>query len=236
MGALHAPTLGREQELARIEDAFARTSRSGTAERWLIVAPPGVGKSRLLRELAARLQRQPAPPVVWRTRTRPDAVAPFESISVLMCAALDATDDAAARQSLLTTLDASDVPEMRAELVVDACLNVAFPRVTVPANDARPAEERDALFATWLEGMDGMAAGRPQVWLVEDVHWAGGDVLAFLDRAAAQPPTGGGRLIVATARPSLARSEPFLVGQIHPTRASTCCRCQRWRRSTRTSW
>jgi D-alanyl-D-alanine dipeptidase len=73
-----------------------------------------------------------------------------------------------------------------------------------------PQEEREALFGAWLEGIDALAAGRTQVWLVEDVHWAGGDVLAFLDRAVARGAAGppGGRLIVATTRPSLLEANP----------------------------
>ena len=51
MGALRAPTLGREAELAALLAAWQR-SAGGAVERWLIAAPPGVGKSRLMRQLA----------------------------------------------------------------------------------------------------------------------------------------------------------------------------------------
>src|SRR3954447_26762971 len=53
MGALRAPTVGRGQELTDLHAAVDR-ARSGALELRLIVAPPGVGKSRLLRDLAAR--------------------------------------------------------------------------------------------------------------------------------------------------------------------------------------
>ena len=42
-----------------------------------------------------------------------------------------------------------------------------------------PERERDALFAAWLEGWTPSLRGAAQVWLIEDVHWAGGDVLAL---------------------------------------------------------
>ena len=70
-----------------------------------------------------------------------------------------------------------------------------------------PTDDRDALFTAWVEGLDALADGQTQMWLVEDVHWAGGDVLAFLDLATARAAPGS-RLIVATARPSLLETNP----------------------------
>ena len=101
---------------------------------------------------------------------------------------------------------------MRAGVVVDACLSVVWPPA-VAVTDAKPTEDRDALFAAWLEGLDALAGAATQVWLVEDVHWAGGDVLAFLEFAATQPRSTQegrrtGRLIIATARPSLLETSP----------------------------
>ena len=43
MGALRAPTLGRETELEALQEAEARAA-SGALEQWLIVAPPGRGQ------------------------------------------------------------------------------------------------------------------------------------------------------------------------------------------------
>jgi len=63
---------------------------------------------------------------------------------------------------------------------------------------------RAARFEAWIEAIDALTAGRPSVWIVEDLHWAGGDVLAFLARAGQPPEAGQRRLILASARPSLA--------------------------------
>jgi class 3 adenylate cyclase len=51
LGRLQASTIGRKQELRRLGAALARAFR-GQPERWLILAPPGVGKSRLVEEFA----------------------------------------------------------------------------------------------------------------------------------------------------------------------------------------
>ena len=55
--------------------------------------------------------------------------------------------------------------------------------------------------------MDALASGHPAAWLVEDVHWAGGDLLAFLDLAG-QAASRGGRLVLSTSRPSLLERSP----------------------------
>jgi class 3 adenylate cyclase len=206
MGALRAPTLGRERELAALEEAIDRVA-GGSVERWLIVAPPGVGKSRLLRELAERAAQLPVAPVVWRARARPDSVSPFDPVAGLLLDALGA-DRESAKSILAGRLAAAGVGEARARVVTDACLALAWP--VAGAGDAKPSEDRDALFRAWLEGMDALAADGTVMWLVEDVHWAGGDVLAFLDLAGSERRSekGAGRLIVATARPSLLDAQP----------------------------
>ena len=201
MGALRAPTLGREQEVELLSQALERAA-AGAVERWLVVAPPGVGKTRLLREIAARVPGQASAPVLWRTRTRPDAVSPFEAIAILVRDALAGSAESDAQTRLSDALLKAGAGAMRAEVVQSACLSVAWPGAA-PTGDARPADDRDALFTAWLEGLDALADGRPQVWLIEDVHWAGGDVLTFLDRATDADAKAHGRLILSTTRPSL---------------------------------
>src|SRR5260370_793438 len=68
LGRLRAPTLGREDELRRLGALV------GTTARVTIVAPPGVGKTRLLDELAAAADGA----AVLRARLRPDVLSPFE--------------------------------------------------------------------------------------------------------------------------------------------------------------
>ena len=46
------PLIGRERELAQLHGALARVQRAGRAELVTLVGEPGIGKSRLVRELA----------------------------------------------------------------------------------------------------------------------------------------------------------------------------------------
>ena len=188
LGALQAPMLGRDAELGRLHDAVEAVSTDRVAGRIVIVAPPGVGKSRLLIELGATTSA-----TVRRARVRPQATAPYETVAQLFAGA-----DVAA---LGTALAAAGVPDARAAVVREEVSRLLEPSSDAAAGGGDLAAERDARFDAWVSALDALSAG-PSVWLIEDVHWAGGDLLAFLDHAG-RAPTGHGRLVVATARPSL---------------------------------
>ena len=180
LGGLRAPTIGRERELARLLAGLGASARAT-----VVVAPPGVGKTRLLVEVAAACDAAGA--VVFRAQLRPDLLSPFAPVGQLVRSV--GLPDAA-------RLRAGGLSEARAEVVREALSSVVAPVAAAPAAGA---EERDRLFAAWLDGLDALAGGRPAAWLVEDLHWASPDLLAFLDHATA----GGKRLLVATARPAL---------------------------------
>jgi class 3 adenylate cyclase len=193
LGALRAPMLGRDEELARLHQALADVAGAKTASRHLIVAPPGVGKSRLLAEFAAGAGTQ-----VLRARVRPQATAPYETVAQLLAAADPA--------SLQDALAGAGIPESRAAVIGQEVARLLEPDTAAGASAGDLAAERDARFDAWTTALDALAAG-PQVWLVEDVHWAGGDLLAFLDHAG-RATSRHGRLVVATARPSLLETAP----------------------------
>ncbi|MGH2590911.1 MAG: ATP-binding protein, partial [Actinomycetota bacterium] len=193
--------LGRDAELDllfRTLDAVA----PGTARRTTIVAPPGVGKTRLTSEFGARAALRGAS--VRRARLRPDVLAPYGAVAELLLAALaDAFGEAAreaseARGLLRDALADSGVARARADVIATEALALVSP---ASSDGADNAERRDALFASWRKALESLGVG-PEVWIVEDVHWSGGDLLAFLAGSGAGE-TVRGRLVVATARPSL---------------------------------
>jgi len=158
LGALRAPTLGRGNELKRLGALVGSTGRV------TIVAPPGVGKTRLLDELAAAA----AGVAVLRARLRPDVLSPFEPVAQLV-------GGTRASSELVALSRAAGATEARAAVVAELL-------GAVGSAESHPAAEREQLFAAWLEGLDAIAGDRAAVWLVEDVHWASPDLLAFLER------------------------------------------------------
>ena len=206
MGALRAPLLGRGTELAELLAAF-RGVAPGSGARLVLVAPPGVGKTRLVDELAERVTGE-----VLRARLRPDVLGPYDAVGQLGLAALGARLGSgfgidAAAEAVRERLVTSGATSARAAAVVDDFTAVVWPRTGETATRERDlAEGREARFSAWIEALDALADRRP-LWLVEDAHWAGPDLLAFLD-AATNLPSAHGRLVLATARPSLLESAP----------------------------
>lgn len=217
MGELRAPLLGRDGELLALAEAAARIAGGG-AERWVVVAPPGVGKSRLLEEFAQRSSSERARPGVrvWRARLRPDVLAPYEPVAQLFASALseEGWDMSAAdstrrlNEVMSSRLEEAGATPARAEVVAGEVRGVLSPEADA-GEDAGTigAGEREQRFGAWLEALDALAGDRPAAWVVEDVHWSGGDLLAFLALAGAEDSRAG-RLVVATARPSILERAP----------------------------
>ena len=196
LGALKAPMLGRDAELERLNDAVDAIAANRRADRIVIVAPPGVGKSRLLAELGAATMA-----TVLRARVRPQATAPYETVAQLFAAA----DTSGLAQALAS----AGVPDARASVIRQEVARLVEPMSDAGGGGGDLAAERDARFDAWVSALDVLSPGA-SVWLIEDVHWAGGDLLAFLDHAG-RAPSRHGRLVVATARPSLLETAPGLV-------------------------
>ncbi len=187
LGALRGPMLGRARELGQLLESIARISRDRGVDRCLIVAPPGVGKSRLLLEFASATTA-----IVLRARVRPQGTAPYETVAQLFTAAGGDLADA---------LESADIPAARREVILREVQRLfAAPAGAVRAGSDLAAE-RDARFDAWIAAFEALADG-PVAWLVEDVHWAGGDLLAFLQHAGTAPSRAG-RLVVTSTRPGL---------------------------------
>ncbi len=205
MGSLRAPTIGRTAELAILQSRLARGRRLSRGERVVVVAPPGVGKTRLVDEFARELAASKSASTVLRIRLRPELAGGFEPISTLVATALtgagvDLSERDTARRTVRKRLQAAGQQADRADVVADALVELALPGSGSP-EERGDGIDRSILFGAWLDGLDRLAAGRTPVWLVEDLHWASPDVVAFVDTALHRPAPSG-RLMVATARPS----------------------------------
>jgi class 3 adenylate cyclase/tetratricopeptide (TPR) repeat protein len=204
MGALRAPLLGREAEMRVIGAALART-QAGGSEALFVIAPPGVGKSRLTSEIAQRAQSERGQSItVLRVRLGPDSGSPATMVRQLFLAGLGTDVPDTDRARTIVQLLGEKVPGARgAELGAEvARLLAESDAAAEPVLAAGLGDEREVRFRQWTESLEALAAGRPHLWLIEDLHWADGDVLAFIEQVADRPAAGG-RFLLATARPTL---------------------------------
>jgi len=187
---LGAPVLGRSAEIALVLEHLARASRTGS-EGVLVVAPPGVGKTRLAAEVAAAVPGHPT----WTARLTEVPGAGYQAVAALLADALGDADAQRAVERLVTArLAAGDDAATAGRHAGHA--------VALLAGEPLHADPSE-LFTSWVAVLDALpedAAAAP-VWFVEDLHLASPDLLAFLQEAL-NTPRPGGRLMVLTSRPA----------------------------------
>ncbi|HEY6706170.1 MAG TPA: AAA family ATPase, partial [Actinomycetota bacterium] len=209
------PLVARDRELETLAAAAARTGDGAGPELVTIVGDAGIGKSRLLAELADRLAGPGSPPprAAWRQgRALPYGDGPtFGALA----------EAVKAEAGILE----SDGAELAGRRLVAAAAAVAEPVTAawvaghlgrlVGVGGGRPgsagpttAADREEEFAAWRRFLHGLAATRPLVLALEDLHRADDALLDFVESLV---DADGGRaavLVLATARPELLERRP----------------------------
>jgi DNA-binding NarL/FixJ family response regulator len=175
--------IGRSDEV----EAVAATLQSLDARSggFLVISgEPGIGKSRMLEELAAEAQRRGHLVLAGRA-------AEFER-EVPFAAWVDAMD------AELATLDRGRLARMGVSRLDE--LGAIFPSLDGDGSDGLQ-EDRFRAHRAVRELLDGLAATRPVVVVLDDLQWADAASLELLAALARRPPAG--RVLVAVAhRPS----------------------------------
>src|SRR3954453_20399570 len=202
------PFVGRDHELVTLTRAFDRARSTPTLEVVTIVADPGMGKSRLVRELRRHVAAL-SEPAVWRIgRCLPygDGIG-FWAL----------TEIVAAHAGILET---DDQPTL--DLKPEAVLTEADPSLRRWMKDrlaplvgldttAEPPQQGEA-FTAWSRFLESIAQEVPLVVVVEDLHWADDDFVSFLGHLVAHT-AGLPILLVVTARPELEERHPSWLGR-----------------------
>ncbi len=216
--ALAGPFVGREVELGILKGLFEKASVGGQPQFVLVTGEAGIGKSRLVFELARHLDEQPEQLITWRQgRTLPHGdSATFWSLSEIVrqqAGVLENDDPRAVERKLRAA-----VPD-----VDDAAwiLERVRPLLGLEASSAPQAEN----FAAWRRFLETMVARGPAVVVFDDMHWAQPGVLAFLEdlaRHLSDVPV----LLIVVARPELrdehpdvAAESPWVDIELHPLSA-----------------
>jgi class 3 adenylate cyclase/tetratricopeptide (TPR) repeat protein len=197
---LDSPLVGRERELASLEDAFARVAETGTCKLVTVMAPAGVGKSRLIGELLLRVGSRAT---VLQGRCLPygDGITFWPIVSILMDALgmTERDSEAEARRKLSELLAQTADTQADDDLVCDA-----LPPLLGFGTDEVGIRETYWAVRRLLERL---AARRPIVAVFDDIHWGEPtflDLLEYLTDWIGGAPV----LLVCQARPELLDVRP----------------------------
>jgi predicted ATPase len=184
--------VGRESELDLLRAAYRRTAAQSEPHLVTIVGEPGVGKSRLVRELWAALRDEEPAPVARTGR----CLAYGSGITYWPLG------EVVREHYGLREGDSHDAVSER--LGSREILGLALGLDVAP--DLHPLDARERLHAAAVELVEELGAECPSVLLVEDIHWAEADMLDLLERLAAD--VRGPVMLLATARPEIVDLRP----------------------------
>jgi class 3 adenylate cyclase len=192
VGGLRTVFVGRDAELERLRDAYGRSVAERRPQLLAITGDAGVGKTRLVRELWAWLAQQKPQPLqrTGRCLSYGHGIA-YWALAEVLREHFDLREDDGAEVALERL---GRFPYLGLTLGLDV------------AEGLHPLAARERLHDSWAEFLQQLAAKRPTVVLIEDVHWAEDDLLDLLDSLVAQ--VEGPLLVLATARPELLERRP----------------------------
>jgi class 3 adenylate cyclase/tetratricopeptide (TPR) repeat protein len=196
------PLVGRDRELDLLRSILGRVREEQSAQLVTLVGVPGIGKSRLVRELSGVVDREPEL-VTWRQgRCLPygESVTFWALGEIVKAeAGILETDTAADAGGKLRSALSRLVPEASEARWLEGELSAL---VGATSGDGRHAPAEEAATAAWRRFLEALAEFRPAVLVFEDLHWADDGLLDFLDDVV-DWLRGVPLLIVGTARPEL---------------------------------
>ncbi|MCU1457830.1 MAG: hypothetical protein JWL73_1922, partial [Actinomycetia bacterium] len=209
-----APLLGRDAELAALENVVAMAARRGRAQLLLLSGEAGVGKSRLASELGLRAARD------FGAEVLTGQCVPYGDANVFVAVA-EALRRACADPETETETDTNgepvafdlrlaltnrvtkalelpaDAPE--SERMVEGLLHL-MDGVTRPGVD--PTRARDDALRSTIAFFEALSARAPLVLILSDLHWSSDEALDLCNRMLARLHDRP-FVLVATTRPGL---------------------------------
>jgi class 3 adenylate cyclase/tetratricopeptide (TPR) repeat protein len=195
---LEAPLTGREEEMAVLREAARRIRHASKAGLFTILGVPGVGKSRLIRELSRGLVADGWRVLRGRCLPYGEGITywPVAEIVRVMAGITPETGHEEAMELLLGSAPDTHTADRLAFAI----------GLTSDAPVGGEALDREIAWA-FRKQVEGAAVGQPVLLVVEDIHWAEPPLLDLIEYLATwirERPV----LILCLSRPDLLDSRP----------------------------
>ena len=192
--------MGRSQELSLLRSTLARVLAEREPQLVTLVGVPGIGKSRLMAELASQGPAEQVRRLQGHSLPYGEGVT-FWALGEMVkthCAILESDAPEQARQKLSAAVAAVLAEPSEA----DSVERHLRPLAGLEAEDIGAGDRRSEAFAAWRRFIEALAEQQPLVLAFEDLHWADDDLLDFVDHLL-DWAEGVPLLVLASARPEL---------------------------------
>jgi DNA-binding SARP family transcriptional activator/class 3 adenylate cyclase len=208
-----SPFVGRRFDLDTVSALFEDVVVTGQPRVVTVVGPAGIGKSRLVQEAITEVSRchPSARILIGRCVAAERGMTwwPLAELLHQLCgiSVEDSAETAGAklREGLTSILIRAGFADGELDPIVFALAATAA--IAVPGNPldrSEPTLVADELGRTWPRFLSACAAGAPTLIVIEDLHWAGQQMLEMVERLATRGD--GPYLLVGTTRPELLES------------------------------
>jgi class 3 adenylate cyclase/predicted ATPase len=206
--AVLTPLVGREEELARLEQAWQR-ARMGAGQVMLLAGEAGIGKSRLVAALQERIEREPHTCLRYFCSPHHQESALYPFIAQLQRAASFEREDT----------PRSKLYKLRALLSPDEDVALLAELLSIPPGDQylpitlTPQQKKERSFDALARQLESLARRHPIIVVFEDTQWIDPSSRELLDRTVdrvASLPV----LVLVTYRPEF---QTVWTGRSHVT-------------------
>jgi class 3 adenylate cyclase/tetratricopeptide (TPR) repeat protein len=195
-----APFVGRQRELDRLVQGWAK-ARAGNGQVVWVIGEPGIGKSRLTEGLEQRLADNRHVRMHWYCSPQyADTALHPVTERLERTASIERSDPAAVKLDKLTRLlSHPEKPDATTLAIFAELLSIPLGRPS-PLDGVMPEKRKELTMGALMAALARQSAPGPVMMVVEDVHWIDATTLEMLRLVvqwAAEHPV----LLIITARP-----------------------------------